>query len=148
MIKHYLKIAFRISRKAGNISLINILGLSLGLSVCIIIFIYVRFETSYDNFHKDKERIFRVEEESNQHSNGTRRALCTMFIGKALEKMDEVEWVGRISGWRPSTVRYGEIAFKESKIGTISPEMFNFATAKKNRRAEVGSGDQLSTRQS
>jgi putative ABC transport system permease protein len=128
MIKHYLKIAFRISRKAGNISLINILGLSLGLSVCIIIFIYVRFETSYDNFHKDKERIFRVEEESNQHSNGTRRALCTMFIGKALEKMDEVEYVGRISGWRPSTVKYGEIAFKENKIGTISPEMFNIYT--------------------
>jgi len=125
MIKHYLKIAFRISRKAGNISLVNILGLSIGLAVCIIIFIYVRFETSYDNFHKDKDRIFRVEEESNQHSNGARRALCTNFIGLALEKMDEVECVGRISGWRPSTVRYEDIAYKESNIVTISPEMFN-----------------------
>lgn len=128
MIKHYFKIAFRISRKAGNISLINILGLSIGLAVCIIIFIYIRFETSYDNFHKDKERVFRVEEESSQHSNGTRRALCTVFIGKALEKMDEVEYMGWISSWRPSTVRYGEIAFKESKIGTISPGMFNIYT--------------------
>jgi putative ABC transport system permease protein len=70
MIKHYLKIAFRISKKAGTISLINILGLSIGLAICIIIFIYVRFEMSFDRYHEDNNRIFRVEEESNQHNNG------------------------------------------------------------------------------
>jgi putative ABC transport system permease protein len=128
MIKHYLKIAFRISRKAGSISIINILGLSIGLAICIIIFIYVRFETSYDRFHNDNDRIFRVEEESNQHYNGARRARCTHFIGVALEEMDESEAVGRINSWRESTVRFEDIAYKEDKICMVSPGIFNIFT--------------------
>ncbi|MCX6302240.1 MAG: ABC transporter permease [Bacteroidia bacterium] len=128
MIKHYLKIAFRISRKAGSISIINILGLSIGLAICMIIFIYVRFETSYDRFHNDNDRIFRVEEESNQHSNGARRARCTHFIGVALEEMDESEAVGRINTWRASTVRFEDIAYKEDKICMVSPGIFNVFT--------------------
>jgi putative ABC transport system permease protein len=124
MIRHYFRLAIRISRKAGNISLVNTLGLSIGLAICIIIFLYVRFETGYDNFHEDNDRIFRVEEESNQHSDRARRARCTYFIGIALEKMDETEAVGWINNWRPSTVRNGEVAFKESRIFTASPGIF------------------------
>ncbi|HUW92328.1 MAG TPA: ABC transporter permease [Bacteroidales bacterium] len=130
MIRHYFRIAFRISRKAGNISLVNILGLSIGLAICIIIFIYVRFESSYDNFHRDNDRIFRVEEESNQHSDRTRRARCTNFIGIALEKMDETEAVGWINNWRQSTVRNGDIAFKENRIFTTTPGIFRILTFK------------------
>jgi len=128
MIKHYLKIAFRISKKAGSISIINILGLSLGLSICIIIYIYVGFETSYDRYHKDNDRIFRIEEESNQHSNGARRARCTFFIGRAIEEMDETEAVGRITNWRPSTVRFEDIAYKEDKIYQVSADLFKIFT--------------------
>jgi putative ABC transport system permease protein len=128
MIKHYLKIAFRISKKAGTISLINILGLSVGLAICIIIFIYVRFEMSFDRYHEDNNRIFRVEEESNQHNNGARRARCTHFIGVALEEMDESEAVGRMNPWRESTVRFEDIAYKENKICMVSPGIFNIFT--------------------
>jgi putative ABC transport system permease protein len=130
MIKHYLKTVFRISRRFGNISIINILGLSIGLATCIMIFIYVKFETSYDSFHNDNDRIFRIEEESNQHSNGARRARCTNFIGLAIEKMDESEAVGRITSQRPSTVRYEDIAFKEDRIFKISPGILNILTIK------------------
>lgn len=130
MIKHYLKIVFRISGRFGNISIINILGLSIGLAVCIMIFIYVKFETGYDSFHKDNDRIFRIEEESSQHSNGARRARCTSFIGIGIEKMDESEAVGRITNVRPSTVRYEDIAFKEDRIFKISPGILYILTFK------------------
>ena len=125
MIWHYLKIAFRISGKTGKISIVNILGLAIGLAACIMIFLYVRFESSYDTFHKDNERIFRVEEESTQSNDGRRRAICRNFLGMELEKMDEVEALGRIEHYRPSTISYRDIAYKESRIFFASDELFN-----------------------
>src|SRR5204862_1716164 len=41
-------------------SLINISGLAIGISAAIIIFLIVQYEFSFDNFHKNKERIYRV----------------------------------------------------------------------------------------
>ena len=40
--------------------MINIVGLSLGLACCFIILLHVRFETGFDRFHKNKDRIIRV----------------------------------------------------------------------------------------
>ncbi|MCF6402096.1 ABC transporter permease [Chitinophaga filiformis] len=60
MIKNYLKIAWRNIRKQKFYSFINILGLTIGLTCCFLIFMYVRFELSYDLFHKNKDRIYRL----------------------------------------------------------------------------------------
>jgi putative ABC transport system permease protein len=60
MIKNYLKIAWRNIRKQKFYSFINILGLTIGMTCCFLIFMYVRFELSYDLFHKNKDRIYRV----------------------------------------------------------------------------------------
>ncbi|PWV53664.1 ABC transporter permease [Chitinophaga sp. S165] len=60
MIKNYLKIAWRNIRKQKFYSFINILGLTIGLTCCFLIFMYVRFELSYDAFHKNKDRIYRL----------------------------------------------------------------------------------------
>src|SRR4030042_5796195 len=128
MIKHYLRIAFRISRKAGSISIINLIGLSIGLAICIIIFIYIRFETSYDRYHSDNDHIFRIEQESNHYSNGARVARCRNFIGLAIEEMGETKAVGRITNWRPSTVRFEDIAYKEDRIYMVSEGIFNVFT--------------------
>lgn len=60
MLKNYLKIAFRTLIKNKVFSLINVLGLSIGLAASILIFIYVQYERSYDEFHVNNERIYRV----------------------------------------------------------------------------------------
>ncbi|SFN87738.1 putative ABC transport system permease protein [Chitinophaga sp. YR627] len=60
MLKNYLKIAWRNIRKQKFYSFINILGLTIGMTCCFLIFIYVRFELSYDKFHEKKENIYRV----------------------------------------------------------------------------------------
>ena len=124
MLAHYLKIAFRITRKSGTISLLNIIGLSAGMAVCIIIFLYVRYELSFDRYHKDYRRIYRIEQQSNREFNGARQATLTNFIGLAIEKMDEVEALGRISETRSYTVRYGDNAYKEDNILCFDPGMF------------------------
>ncbi|MBN1164314.1 MAG: ABC transporter permease [Candidatus Krumholzibacteriota bacterium] len=58
MFRHYLKTALRnISRNKGY-TLINVIGLSLGLTCCILIFLYINDEFSYDTFHLNAERIY------------------------------------------------------------------------------------------
>ena len=60
MIKNYFKIAFRNLIRNKNYTIINIAGLAAGIAVCVIIFIVIQFETSFDNYHSKKDRIYRV----------------------------------------------------------------------------------------
>ena len=60
MLKNYLTTAFRNLWKRRGFSLINILGLSVGMTACFLIFLYVRFESGYDGFHSKADRIYRV----------------------------------------------------------------------------------------
>ncbi len=60
MLKNFLKIAFRILRKNHIYSFINVLGLALGIASCILIYLYVQNELSYDKFHHNRESLYRV----------------------------------------------------------------------------------------
>jgi putative ABC transport system permease protein len=60
MLKNYLTTALRNLWKRRAFSLINILGLSVGMTACFLIFLYVRFEFSYDSFHSKAGRIYRL----------------------------------------------------------------------------------------
>jgi putative ABC transport system permease protein len=60
MFKNYLKVALRGLRKNKFSSVINILGLSIGLSSCLLIGLYIRHELSYDQFQQKGDRIARV----------------------------------------------------------------------------------------
>jgi len=60
MLSNYLKIAFRSLLKSRNTSIINIAGLSIGFACCILIFLFVQYETNYDKFHDKSDNIYRV----------------------------------------------------------------------------------------
>ncbi|KAB2878828.1 FtsX-like permease family protein [bacterium] len=60
MIKNYLKTAFRRLERNKSFALINIAGLSLGITCALIIFLLVKHELSFDGFHSKKDRIYRV----------------------------------------------------------------------------------------
>jgi putative ABC transport system permease protein len=60
MIKNYFKTAFRNLQRNKSYALINMLGLAIGIAACLLIFLVVRFETSFDNFHTKKNNIYRV----------------------------------------------------------------------------------------
>jgi putative ABC transport system permease protein len=60
MLKNYFKTAFRnLARNKGYAS-INVFGLAIGIAACLLIFLVIRFETSFDNFHVKKEQLYRV----------------------------------------------------------------------------------------
>jgi putative ABC transport system permease protein len=60
MLRNYFRISLRNLNRNKGYAIINILGLSLGIAICLLIFLVIRFETSFDLFHKNKDRIFRV----------------------------------------------------------------------------------------
>src|SRR5262245_13887133 len=60
MVSNYLKIAFRTLWKFKGFASINLIGLSLGLTAGLLIMIYVINELSYDSFHANIDRIYRV----------------------------------------------------------------------------------------
>ena len=60
MFKTYFKSAWRNMLKYKVSTIINTLSLTLGITACLVIFLDARFELSYDNFHPDKDRIYRV----------------------------------------------------------------------------------------
>ncbi len=61
MLRNYLKIAFRNLWKNRTFSAINILGLSIGMAVCLLISLFVLDELSYDRFHAKADRIVRID---------------------------------------------------------------------------------------
>ncbi|MEQ9440443.1 MAG: ABC transporter permease [Cyclobacteriaceae bacterium] len=60
MLKNYLKVALRNLWKRKAQTLINVLGLSLGVASAIVIFLIVRYELSFDRFHEKVDRVYRV----------------------------------------------------------------------------------------
>src|SRR5919199_3233500 len=60
MIRSFLKTTFRNLWKHRGFSFINIMGLAVGMAACFLIFLYVSFELSYDNFHSKARNIYRL----------------------------------------------------------------------------------------
>ena len=78
MIKNYFKIAWRNIMRQKSYSGINIIGLAIGIAACLLILQYVAFEVSYENFHSNKDRIYRVQQD--RFDNGK---LSTQWVGGA-----------------------------------------------------------------
>lgn len=60
MLRSYLKFAWRHLRRSFGYSLINIVGLALGIGSVLLIFLYVQHELSFDEYHENKDRIYRI----------------------------------------------------------------------------------------
>jgi hypothetical protein len=60
MFRNYLLTAYRNLVRNKSYTVINIIGLAVGIAACLLIFIVISFETSFDNFHKKRDRIYSV----------------------------------------------------------------------------------------
>ena len=60
MFKNYFKTAFRNILNHRTYSIINIVGLAIGMTCFILIALYIQYELSYDKFHKDSDQIYRI----------------------------------------------------------------------------------------
>ena len=63
MFKNHIKTAFRNLKRNKSYAVINALGLSVGIAACLLLFLVIQFENSFDNFHPKKKNIYRVSTE-------------------------------------------------------------------------------------
>ena len=86
MLKNYIIIAARNLKYNKAFSIINILGLALGMSLCMLIITIVKDQFSFDKFHPDPERIFRINTSVIRKSGGTEDyASSPLAVAKAIE---------------------------------------------------------------
>ncbi len=131
MFKNYLKITYRNIKKHKGYSLINIFGLAAGIVCCTFIMLYVNFESGYDSYHNDVERIYRVAELSKSTTGDGGAAAVHLMIGPTLKsEFPQVEYMARIRGQRKTSVRYGDKVFKEDgkNLRHIDPDLLKIFT--------------------
>lgn len=125
MILNYLKITLRNIIRNKTYSLINILGLAVGLASCVIIYLFISYETSFDKFYSKAGRIYAVAVEE-KHPSGTQFLLGTQFPFAEAMRTDfpELEAVTRIYEGEETQVTVGTQVFTEENILFTEPEFF------------------------
>ncbi|HMG67793.1 MAG TPA: ABC transporter permease, partial [Chitinophagaceae bacterium] len=100
MFRNYLKTALRNLSRSGVYSAINILGLSLGLACVMLIMLYIKDEVSYDRFHHNVSRIYRIFSEAKSPEGEIRRMGITGEIQgpRFSEKIPEIREFVRVQG--------------------------------------------------
>ena len=125
MLRHYLKTALRTVKRQKGYSVINIVGLAVGLACTTFIFMWIQDELSYDRFHPDSDRIFRVVQ-SVDNPEGDSHLAKTAFMLSGMLKVNlpEIQAATRyrvLNGW---LVKRGDIAFYGERVANADPEFF------------------------
>jgi len=129
MLKNYIKTAFRSIRKQKGYSLINILGLAIGMASCLLILLYVQDEVSYDSYHDNADRIYRVAGSYRMGGRSFETATVGAPAAKALiADYPEVEDAVRFRDRGSFIVQYGDNSFKERYIVFADPSFFSIFT--------------------
>ncbi len=137
MFKNYLKIFIRNLRRHRGYSLINISGLAIGLTCCILIMLWIQDELSFDRFNTNLNQLYRVVEEQH-YSDGTLRpvAQTPMPLGPALvEDYPEILQFARFQVSLRTLIKYKNNSFYENGFAFADPsllEMFTFPLIKGN----------------
>ena len=115
MLKNYIKIAFRNLRSERAYTIINVLGLAVGMGVCLFLFLLDQYAVQMDKYHTNVERIYRVNSVVKTSSGSNVDAAITPFPwGSVLQdEFSQIEEVVRFVN-RSYTVRYGDKVFTES----------------------------------
>jgi putative ABC transport system permease protein len=130
MIRNYLMVTIRNLLKNRISSFVNIAGLAIGMAAFILIIQFVKNELSYDKFHENADRIYRVQQDRyNKSELTTQWAAGCSAVGQALfTNFPEVENFTRFQKWN-GVFSYGENKFREEEIylaDTSFFEVFSF----------------------
>lgn len=135
MFQNYFKTGLRGIRRQKGYSVLNLMGLAVGLTVCILIFLWVQDELSYDRFHVNADRIFRLIEFEDLSSG---EVLVFTQQGPELATVlrsdfPEIEESTRFYALRNRLVRFEDRLFYENNFAFADPQflaMFTFPLKK------------------
>jgi len=116
MISNFIKIAFRNLYRQLGYTFINIAGLAIGLACSILISLYVINEITYDRFHENAERIYRIGVKGKMLGNDLNQAVTAAPMYQTLtDEYPEIEHVTRIAKFGGWLIKYGEKKFMETE---------------------------------
>ncbi len=126
MFKNNLVVAWRNIKRHKGYSFINISGLAIGMASCLLILMFINDELNYDAFNEKADRIYRV---AGSFSYGGRNfdiAVAPAPMAQALiDEFPEVDNAVRFRQSGKYIFRYGEIAFRETRVSYVDPSFFD-----------------------
>ncbi|MGB3849925.1 MAG: ABC transporter permease [Tunicatimonas sp.] len=130
MLRNYLKITLRNARQQKIYSLINVAGLAMGLMAALLILSYIQEERSYDRFHQQADRIYRVNLDYNYNGEvGIGPTTPPPVAARLVADYPEVEATARVYREGNTMVRYQETAYDEAGVLSVDStflSIFNF----------------------
>ncbi|MCH8128087.1 ABC transporter permease [candidate division KSB1 bacterium] len=130
MLKNYFKTALRSLLKHKEYSIINILGLAIGMACVILIMMFVQEELSYDQFHTNKDQIYRANISFTNPQTGVTqlRAVGPYRLAKELKPDFPDFKIIRFNPQGRSLVSYEDKSFYELGLAFVDPEVFQVFT--------------------
>ena len=132
MFVHFIKVAWRNLFKQKGTSLINIIGLSVGMACAVLIFFWVDHQMSYDKGQIHRDQIYRLE---------SSWVILPPYLRDTVAVFPEIEQAIRFYFWREPTLRYGENIFTLTDFAMVDDqvfEVFNFDFIEGNPKTAIG----------
>jgi putative ABC transport system permease protein len=128
MLKNYIKVAWRnIVRKKG-FSFINITGLAIGMTVCLLILLFVQYELSYDTYHNNAEDLYRLERQwlsADGSVRGHFASLAPSFVVFLEKEFPEIQNAVRIWPVGTTLVSVGNTHYEEKRFYFAEQDIFD-----------------------
>ena len=131
MIKNLLLVAFRNFKKDKWYTLLNVLGLTIGITFSLFLIFYIKDELNYDRYHKKADRIFRIVSYIQEKDKNTNWTLTQLPLAATLKKdYPEVEDAVRFISRERTLFKNGNNNFFETKVYYADSTVFNIFTYK------------------
>lgn len=145
MFRNFFKVAIRNLSKNKFFTILNVVGLALGMSLCLLFIALLAFLSRFDDFHANGGRIYRVTTQVFDKQENPRYASAPAGLAQRLQEFNGVEKVVRIH-----RSLYGNAAYGDKKIGVngyyADPgflEMFNFPLVKGNKATALSNPNSI-----
>jgi putative ABC transport system permease protein len=129
VIKNYFKIAWRNIKRNKLFSVINILGLSIGTTLCFMIMLYVQDELSYDRFNKNADNMARIIFNANINGGKISESGVMAPVAETMKKdFPEVQDAARLVRAGAQKVTYRDKVFKDDELAIVDPSFLRLFT--------------------
>jgi len=125
LIKNYIKIAWRNLLKHKGYSAINILGLAVGIAVCVLIFRHISHEMSYDTYHENAGQMYRVTLQMGERHEAVTPSVVLPALQNNFPEIENGVRILAAGNYRPLIIRYEEKVFEESRFAYADSSFFD-----------------------
>src|SRR4029078_9370870 len=131
MIRNFLLIALRNLKKDFWYSLLNILGLTIGITFSLFLIFYITDELNYDRQNKKADRIYRINTYVHEKDKNTDMAITQLPLGPTMKKdYPEVEEMERLNSRERTLFKSADNSFYETMSYYVDSALFNVFTVK------------------